>query len=175
MSHENMYFAESELCNGTLNDKLVDSQRKKREPRAWRKNAASSEVAMVVRRGVVARVEVKREHDALDPFVADGGELLAALSPEERRNLLQGDPPPDRWPPAPEAALPPPADEPPADEPPADGRHTFRRPAVEPSGSASRRKGAKRPRAADAAAGSSSAARRRDRDAALLSFSHDDG
>ena len=121
---------------------------------------------MVVRRGVVARVEVKREHDALDPFVADGGELLAALSPEERRNLLQGDPPPERWPPAPQTALPPPAD-----EPPADGRHTFRRPAVdrEPS----RRKAAKRPRAADAAAGS--AARRRDRDAALLSFSHDDG
>ena len=170
MSHENMYFAESELCNGTLNDKLVDSQRKKREPRGWRKPAASSEVAMVVRRGVVARVVVKREHDALDPFVADGGELLAALSPEERRNLLQGDPPPERWPPAPQTALPPPAD-----EPPADGRHTFRRPAVDrqPSGSASRRKGAKRPRAADAAAGS--AARRRDRDAALLSFSHDDG
>ena len=127
---------------------------------------------MVVRRGVVARVEVTREHDALDPFVADGGELLAALSPEERRNLLQGDPPPERWPPAPQTALPPPAD-----EPPADGRHTFRRPAVDrqPSDSASRRKGAKRPRAADAAAGSSSAARRRDRDAALLSFSHDDG
>ena len=167
MSHENMYFAESELCNGTLNDRLVDSQRKKREPRAWRKPAASSEVAMVVRRGVVARVVVKREHDALDPFVADGGELLAALSPEERRNLLQGDPPAERWPPAPETAPLP------ADEPPADGRHTFRRPAVEPSGPASRRKGAKRPRAADAVAGS--AARRRDRDAALLSFSNDDG
>ena len=166
MSHENMYFAESELCNGTLNDRLVDGQRKKREPRAWRKPAASSEVAMVVRRGVVARVVVKREHDALDPFVADGGELLAALSPEERRNLLHGDPPPECWPPAPETALPPPAD-----EPPADGRHTFRRPAADRE--RSRRKAAKRPRAADAAAGS--AARRRDRDAALLSFSHDDG
>ena len=170
MSHENMYFAESELCNGTLERPAVDGQRKKREPRAWRKNAASSEVAMVVRRGVVARVEVKREHDALDPFVADGGELLAALSPEERRNLLQGDPPPERWPPAPETALPPPAD-----EPPADGRHTFRRPAVEPSGSASRRSRLRSDRALRTRLGSSSAARRRDRDAALLSFSHDDG
>ena len=46
---------------------------------------------MVVRRGVVARVEVKREHDALDPFVADGGELLAALSPEGAPKFMQGD------------------------------------------------------------------------------------
>ena len=27
MSHENMYFAESELCNGTLNDRCTDDAR----------------------------------------------------------------------------------------------------------------------------------------------------
>lgn len=92
MSHENMFFCEQEMCNSTLNDRLVDSVRRKAEPKGWRAAAARRDVstAVVTRKGVCARVTTSTAADPLDPLVANP-ELLAGLSEAEKRALLSGE------------------------------------------------------------------------------------
>jgi hypothetical protein len=82
MSHENMFFAEKELCAGRLNDRIVD-----RRSQRTRRAASEEEEAVCVKGGVVARV--RRKVDPTEPVVAVGAELLAEISAAERRALLQ--------------------------------------------------------------------------------------
>ena len=87
MGHENMFFAEKELSYGRLNDRLVDRHR--RQPH--RPPAPPMESAVVVTRGgVLARVSrpAAAPSDGL-PMIADGADLLAQLSAEERLALLE--------------------------------------------------------------------------------------
>ena len=110
MSHENMYVAEKELCKGTLielerlNDvKGIGRQRKKER----KQQAQPQETVLEFRNGVMARVTVAPSgssssgsgpgmsnsgYDPMQPFIAEGGELLAGLSEEQRNAILLGDP-----------------------------------------------------------------------------------
>ena len=108
MSHENMYVAEKELCKGTLIEleRLNDVKgigRQRRKERRQQAPPQSQETVLEFRNGVMARVMVapsssgqttKRNsgHDPMQPFVADGGELLVGLSEEQRNAVLLGDP-----------------------------------------------------------------------------------
>ena len=42
---DNVYFMESELCMGTLNDKCVDKLHKKREPKHWNAKHSTTQSA----------------------------------------------------------------------------------------------------------------------------------
>ena len=107
------FFTEQELCNGVMNDRVVDGLHKKREPKHWRAKHSRTETKVVARKGIIARVDVQHAHDPNEPLVAGGHDLLEGLSPEERRALLDEAPP---------RALPPP----PADvAPPAGGSLSF--------------------------------------------------
>ncbi|KAL1495172.1 hypothetical protein AB1Y20_017037 [Prymnesium parvum] len=156
MSHDNMYFAEKEMCNSTLNDKLVDRVLKLRAAPPRPSAPPPRRTLLVCRRGVVARVEVEHEaeapaRDASEPFIAAGGELLAGLSAAERARLLDGAPPP-----------------PPREEAPR--RKAGRKGAVVEMGAA-----AKRRRAAPGGAPPPPPARREGEAARGLSFVWDDG
>ena len=89
MGNENFFFAEKELCNGRMNDRLVDRARARREPRGWAaaRPALQSEESVVVRRGVAARVTQQRarNEDALEAMsaVAGGAEHLRGLTDEQ--------------------------------------------------------------------------------------------
>ena len=89
MGNENFFFAEKELCNGRMNDRLVDRARARREPRSWAaaRPALQSEESVVVRRGVVARVTQQRarNEDAREAMsaVAGGTEHLCGLTDEQ--------------------------------------------------------------------------------------------
>ena len=92
MAQENHFFAEQELCNSRLNDRIVDSVRRKREPRAWNAKPKTQEVTdVVVKKGVVARVTTTSVSDDTDGLevVATGAEHLVGYSAEERRRLLE--------------------------------------------------------------------------------------
>ena len=130
---DNHYFMEQELCNGVMNDKVVDKLHKKREPKHWNAKHARTESVVVARKGVIARVDVKHAHDPNEPLVDGGYALLEGLSPEERRSLL------DQAPPC--AVVPLPA----ADAPAATGSLSFR---SRPNGPPRGRVGHKRQRAA---------------------------
>ena len=90
---DNHFFAEQELCNSRLNDRIVDQVRKKREPRSWNSKPAPKQVtAVVVKKGIVARVTTEAAaSDATAGLeaVAAGAEHLAECSAEERRRLLE--------------------------------------------------------------------------------------
>eukprot|EP00322_Chrysochromulina_rotalis_P016638 CAMPEP_0115872876 /NCGR_PEP_ID=MMETSP0287-20121206/23672_1 /TAXON_ID=412157 /ORGANISM="Chrysochromulina rotalis, Strain UIO044" /LENGTH=204 /DNA_ID=CAMNT_0003327851 /DNA_START=38 /DNA_END=652 /DNA_ORIENTATION=- len=96
MPHENVYFAEKELCSSRLNDHLIDRHWKRRQVAT---SQPSEEVVIVARRGVCARVTVPRPSanpqrarvDDGEPVVAGGAELLASLSQDERQQLLSVD------------------------------------------------------------------------------------
>ena len=104
MSHENMYNAEKELCKGTLieieklNDvKGIGRQRKQGE----RKQAPPPQQTILeYRNGVMARVQVAGSSSGgttshasdTTPFVAEGAELLAGLSEDQKRAVLTGEP-----------------------------------------------------------------------------------
>ena len=90
---DNVYFMESELCMGTLNDKCVDKLHKKREPKHWNAKHSTTQSVVVARKGVIARVEVKHAHDPNEPLVSGGHSLLEGLTPDERRSLLDQAPP----------------------------------------------------------------------------------
>ena len=102
MSHENMYVAEKELCKGTLIeiDKLNDVKGIGRQKKREKKPAPPpKETVLECRGGVMARVSVASRScagaaasDPSEPFVADGGELLAGLSAEQRSAILHGEP-----------------------------------------------------------------------------------
>ena len=49
---DNVYFMESELCMGTMNDKCVDKLHKKREPKHWNAKHSTTQSVVVARRGV---------------------------------------------------------------------------------------------------------------------------
>lgn len=100
---DNHFFAEQELCNGRLNDRIVDKALKKREPKHWSAKRTRTETVVVERRGIVARVESTVSADAaIEACVVGGHDLLDGMSPEERRALLDE---------APTRAMPPPASE----------------------------------------------------------------
>ena len=152
---DNHFFAEQELCNGRLNDKIVDKALKKREPKHWGAKRTRTETVVVERKGIVARVESVVSADAvIEACVVGGYDLLDGLSPEERRALLDD---------APTRAMPPPASEEPASSTSVGGgggllsfsskRQSV---AVAPAGGAKRR-GKKRPALLGAAAESGSA------------------
>lgn len=83
---DNHFFAEQELCNGMMNDRVVDKRRKLNEPKHWRaRQAVAQERVVVARGGVVSRVLYKMECDPSEPQLAGGAELLAKLSAEVRR------------------------------------------------------------------------------------------
>ena len=90
---DNTHFMEQELCNGTLNDRLVDTLHKKRQPKHWSTKQARTESVVVARKGMLARVEVQHSHDPDEPLVAGGYALLEGLNPSERRALLDEAPP----------------------------------------------------------------------------------
>ena len=90
---DNVYFMESELCMGTMNDKCVDKLHKKREPKHWNAKHSTTQSVVVARKGVIARVEVKHAHDPNEPLVSGGHALLEGLTPDERRSLLDQAPP----------------------------------------------------------------------------------
>jgi hypothetical protein len=129
------FFTEQELCNGVMNDRVVDGLHKKREPKHWRAKHSRTETKVVARKGIIARVDVQHAHDPNEPLVAGGHDLLEGLSPEERRALLDEAPP---------RALPPP----PADvAPPAGGSLSFTsRASTGPESKGRGRAGQKRPR-----------------------------
>ena len=49
---DNVYFMESELCMGTMNDKCVDKLHKKREPKHWNSKHSTTQSVVVARKGV---------------------------------------------------------------------------------------------------------------------------
>ncbi len=49
---DNVYFMESELCMGTMNDKCVDKLHKKREPKHWNAKHSTTQSVIVARKGV---------------------------------------------------------------------------------------------------------------------------
>tara|TARA_B100000787_G_scaffold81716_1_gene60270 strand:- start:59 stop:304 length:246 start_codon:yes stop_codon:yes gene_type:complete len=49
---DNVYFMESELCMGTMNDKCVDKLHKKREPKHWNAKHSTTQSVVVARKGV---------------------------------------------------------------------------------------------------------------------------
>ena len=95
-----------ELCKGTLielerlNDvKGIGRQRKKE--RKQQAPPQPQEAVLEFRNGVMARVMVAPSgggsssnsgYDPMQPIVAEGGELLAGLSEEQRNAILLGDP-----------------------------------------------------------------------------------
>lgn len=86
---ENHFFAEQELCNSRLNDRVVDKRRRMSEPAHWRKKPSHMRESVVFSRGgFVARVNVEQAADPLEPEVAGGSELLNDLSQAERRDLF---------------------------------------------------------------------------------------
>ena len=99
---DNHYFMEQELCNGRMNDKIVDKQTKRRQPKHWNEKRTRTESVVVARRGIMARVDVTRSHDdaSTEPLIDGGFELLEGLSSDARRALLDEAPP---------RAMPPPA------------------------------------------------------------------
>lgn len=103
---DNHFFMEQELCNGVMNDKVVDRAHKKREPKHWQARHSRTESVVVQKRGIIARVDVQHSQDLTEPLIAGGHDLLDGLSPEERRALL--DEAPARPAPPPAAASEPP-------------------------------------------------------------------
>lgn len=97
MSHENMYVAEKEMCNSRLIEveKLNDVKGIGRQQKRQKKLAPPpKETVLECRGGVLARVAVPAaslKHDPSEPFVADGAELLAGLSEEQRKAILLGE------------------------------------------------------------------------------------
>jgi hypothetical protein len=103
MSHENMYNAEKELCRGKLIEleKLNDVKGVGRQQRKAKKPAPPPpETVLCFRDGVFARVSVAAgsalhsssvARESMVPYVADGAELLAGLSEEQRNALLSGE------------------------------------------------------------------------------------
>jgi len=91
MVHENMFFCEKELCNSTLDDRIVERSGKRREPKHWRHKPVREETVVVAKKGVIARVKRRSDADLFEPVVEDGAELLRGLSAEERQSLLDGD------------------------------------------------------------------------------------
>ena len=87
---DNHYFMEQELCNGRMNDKIVDKQTKRRQPKHWNEKRTRTESVVVARRGIMARVDVTRSHDdaSTEPLIDGGFELLEGLSSDARRALL---------------------------------------------------------------------------------------
>tara|TARA_B110001452_G_scaffold265060_1_gene269110 strand:- start:1115 stop:1633 length:519 start_codon:yes stop_codon:yes gene_type:complete len=140
---DNHFFAEQELCNGRMNDKIVDKALKKREPKHWSAKRTRTETLVVERKGIVARVESTVSADAaVEACVVGGHDLLDGLSPEERRALLDE---------APTRAMPPPASEEPESSSSAasggGGLLSFssRRQGVAAANSGAARRGKKRP------------------------------
>ena len=105
MPNENVYFAEKELCTGTLNDKLVDDvgepgERngqlyKTRKGKGKRKPEVpvATEEVMVFKKGVFQRVSVPVTAIAApgasdEPVVEGSAAMLEGLSAEERRAIL---------------------------------------------------------------------------------------
>mmetsp|Transcript_17702 Transcript_17702/g.29533 ORF Transcript_17702/g.29533 Transcript_17702/m.29533 type:complete len:169 (+) Transcript_17702:93-599(+) len=84
---ENHFFAEKELCNSRLNDRIVEKRRKHSEPAHWAASTIIHQSSVVMRSGVVARVHTEHATDS-EPQVAGGGEWLEGLSISERRALL---------------------------------------------------------------------------------------
>ena len=105
MSHENMYNAEKELCRGKLIEleKLNDVKGVGRQQRKAKRPAPPPpETVLCFRDGVFARVSVAAgsalhsssvaaARESTVPYVADGAELLADLSEEQRNALLNGE------------------------------------------------------------------------------------
>jgi len=85
---ENHFFAEQELCNSRLSDRVVDKQRRKQQPEQWAHASKWQESRVVSRNGVVARVLVEHEADACEPVVAAGLHLLMGLDPVDRQSVL---------------------------------------------------------------------------------------
>ena len=101
MSHENMYVAEKELCKGTLieieklNDVKGIGKQKKRKPKP---PPPPEETVLEFRGGVMQRVSMasaapmpSSHRGSIEPFVAEGAELLAGLSEAERNAILSGE------------------------------------------------------------------------------------
>ena len=87
MSHENMYFAESQMM-GMLSDKVVQRVERQMRPRK-RAQPPTQTVFTTTASGVFARVSVPAAAESRDvPVVAEGAELLDGLSAAERRELL---------------------------------------------------------------------------------------
>ena len=64
---DNHFFMEQELCNGMLNDRVVDKAHKKREPKHW-----------------------QSEHARTESVVGDGGAKGAEMQPSTRESDEQG-------------------------------------------------------------------------------------
>jgi len=80
---DNHFFAEQELCNGRLNDRIVDKRRKLNEPKHWRATQSVRSERVVSNRGGVTRVQVDVECSPLEPFVENAA-LLVGLCAEVR-------------------------------------------------------------------------------------------
>ena len=107
MSHENMYFAESQMM-GMLSDKVVQRVERQMRPRK-RAQPPTQTVFTTTASGVFARVSVPAAAESRDvPVVAEGAELLDGLSAAERRELLLSaniQPEHDALPPSPTAEV----------------------------------------------------------------------
>ena len=78
---DNHFFAEQELCNSRMNDRVVEKRRRLAEPKHWRQAPLARQERLVSHRGVLSRVQLEIARDPTEPSV-ENSELLVGLSTE---------------------------------------------------------------------------------------------
>ena len=79
---DNVYFMESELCMGTMNDKCVDKLHKKREPKHWNAKHSTTQSVVVARKGVCHCARIPGQRAATAHMSAHlGGSASHTLAP----------------------------------------------------------------------------------------------